>query len=224
MARYKGKHRKSSNFTRNAARVAVAGAVVATPLAVAAPASAADWDELAQCESSGDWHINTGNGFYGGLQFTPSTWSAFGGDQYAPNAHQASRAEQIAIAKKVLAQQGPGAWPGCTAKTNWVSGSTESAGTVSEDSAAQEQAAAPQESAPKQEQPAETESDSGQQSQQSQQSTVRSNGADYTVRSGDTLSEIGQRFGVNYQDIYERNSDILESADLIFPGQQLDIR
>ncbi|SDO99872.1 LysM repeat-containing protein [Actinopolyspora xinjiangensis] len=223
MARYKGKHRKSSNFARNAARVAVAGAVVATPLAVAAPASAADWDELAQCESSGDWHINTGNGFYGGLQFTPSTWSAFGGDQYAPNAHQASRAEQIAIAKKVLAAQGPGAWPGCTAKTNWVSGSTDNTGTVSEDSS-QEQAAAQQQSAPKREQPAETKSDSAQESQESQELVVRSNGADYTVRSGDTLSEIGQRFGVHYQDIYERNSDVLESPDLIFPGQQLDIR
>ncbi|ASU77380.1 transglycosylase [Actinopolyspora erythraea] len=221
MARYKGKHRKSSNFARNAARVAVAGAVVATPLAVAAPASAADWDELAQCESSGDWHINTGNGFYGGLQFTPSTWSAFGGDQYAPNAHQASRAEQIAIAKKVLAAQGPGAWPGCTAKTNWVSGSTDNAGTVSEDSSSEEQAAAQQQSAPKREQPAETKSDSA---QESEELVVRSNGADYTVRSGDTLSEIGKRFGVHYQDIYERNSDVLESPDLIFPGQQLDVR
>ncbi|WP_019855666.1 transglycosylase family protein [Actinopolyspora mortivallis] len=220
MARYKGKHRKASSFTRNAARVAIAGAVVASPFAVAAPASAADWDELAQCESSGDWHINTGNGFYGGLQFTPSTWEAFGGHQYASNAHQASRAEQIAVAKKVLAAQGPGAWPACTAKTNWVSGSTGNVGEVSGGSSNENEQPAPS-------QPSQPEQQSGsteQSTEATQQSSVRSNGADYTVQSGDTLSEIGQRFGVSYQDIFERNTDVLDDPNLIFPGQQLDIR
>jgi len=71
------------------------------------------WDRLAKCESGGNWSINTGNGFYGGLQFTPSTWRAFGGTGMP---HNASRERQIAVAKKVQAGQGWGAWPGCTAK------------------------------------------------------------------------------------------------------------
>ena len=73
------------------------------------------WDQLAQCEATGDWSINTGNGFSGGLQFTPSTWAAFGGTEYAPEAYMASREEQIAVAEKVQAAQGWGAWPACTA-------------------------------------------------------------------------------------------------------------
>ena len=74
------------------------------------------WDSLAQCEAGGNWAINTGNGFSGGLQFTPSTWLAYGGGQYAPQAHLASREQQIAVASKVQAGQGWGAWPACTAK------------------------------------------------------------------------------------------------------------
>jgi hypothetical protein len=91
----------------------VAGLVTATS-ASAAPAST--WDRVAQCESSGNWAVNSGNGFYGGLQFTSSTWAAFGGHAYAANAHQASKAQQIAVAEKVLAAQGPGAWPVCSVK------------------------------------------------------------------------------------------------------------
>ncbi|MEJ5997230.1 transglycosylase family protein [Corynebacterium sp. H130] len=74
------------------------------------------WDALAQCEATGNWSINTGNGFSGGLQFTPSTWLAFGGGQYAPEAYMATREQQIAVAEKVQAAQGWGAWPACTAK------------------------------------------------------------------------------------------------------------
>lgn len=73
------------------------------------------WDELAQCEATGDWHINTGNGYSGGLQFNAQTWQAYGGGEYAPQAYQASREQQIAIAEKVQAAQGWGAWPACTA-------------------------------------------------------------------------------------------------------------
>ena len=76
-------------------------------------ASGGVWDRLAQCESGGNWSINTGNGFYGGLQFTPSTWRGYGGTGMP---HQASREQQIAVAKKVQAGQGWGAWPACTAK------------------------------------------------------------------------------------------------------------
>ena len=86
------------------------------PSTAPAVAGGSVWDELVQCEATGDWHINTGNGFSGGLQFTPSTWQAFGGGEYAAQAHMASREEQIAVAEKVQAAQGWGAWPACTAK------------------------------------------------------------------------------------------------------------
>ena len=74
------------------------------------------WDRLAECESGGDWSINTGNGYHGGLQFNKQTWQAYGGGQYAPTADQATRSQQIAIAKKTQANQGWGAWPSCTAQ------------------------------------------------------------------------------------------------------------
>ena len=88
-------------------------------------AEAADlavWDKVAGCESTGNWSINTGNGFYGGLQFSASTWQEFGGHAYAPNAHQATKAQQIAVAEKVLKVQGPSAWPGCSGKAGLVQG------------------------------------------------------------------------------------------------------
>lgn len=81
-----------------------------------AVSSGSTWDRLAQCESGGNWSTNTGNGYYGGLQFSASTWRAFGGTKYAPTANLATREQQIDIAKKVQAQQGWGAWPACTAK------------------------------------------------------------------------------------------------------------
>ncbi|WP_293830775.1 resuscitation-promoting factor [uncultured Corynebacterium sp.] len=86
-----------------------------TGAAAPAVASGSVWDSLAQCESGGDWSINTGNGFFGGLQFTPSTWAGHGGTAYAPSAHLATREQQIAIAERVQASQGWGAWPACTA-------------------------------------------------------------------------------------------------------------
>lgn len=84
--------------------------------AVPASGRASTWDALAQCEATGNWAINTGNGFYGGLQFTQQTWAGFGGTQYAPRADLATREQQIAIAEKVQAVQGWGAWPACTSK------------------------------------------------------------------------------------------------------------
>ena len=124
MARYRGRHRAPSRIDvgttgRTLARTAVAGAVLAAPAVAAPVASVASadtvstWDRLAQCESSGNWAINTGNGFSGGLQFTPGTWRAFGGVGVA---HHASREQQIAVAERVLAEQGWGAWPACSRK------------------------------------------------------------------------------------------------------------
>ncbi|MGP5125935.1 transglycosylase family protein [Brachybacterium tyrofermentans] len=104
---------------RVAPKVAAAtgGAVVAAGLSVAgggvAVADNSVWDKVAQCESGGNWAINTGNGYYGGLQFSSSTWKAFGGGQYASTANKASKSEQIAVAQRTLQQQGPGAWPTC---------------------------------------------------------------------------------------------------------------
>jgi resuscitation-promoting factor RpfA len=92
-----------------------ASASLITGVSMSSPASASGtvWDRVAACESSGNWAINTGNGYYGGLQFSASTWAAYGGTRYAPRANQASKAVQIAIAQRVLGGQGPGAWPVC---------------------------------------------------------------------------------------------------------------
>ncbi|WP_068266207.1 transglycosylase family protein [Janibacter limosus] len=121
---YSPKHslaEKSSPARRRIAGVAVAGASVALgSMATAQSASASTnsnvWDAVAACESGGNWSINTGNGFYGGLQFTTQTWQGFGGGKYASNANQATKAQQIEIAQKVLQTQGPGAWPVCSQK------------------------------------------------------------------------------------------------------------
>lgn len=117
-----GKHRKPRTpirpLIRRAGSAGVATAAAAAALGLAAPGASADsvWDRVAACESGGNWSINTGNGYYGGLQFSAQTWSGYGGGQYAAYAHQASKSQQIAIAQKVLASQGPGAWPTCSVK------------------------------------------------------------------------------------------------------------
>jgi peptidoglycan hydrolase CwlO-like protein len=84
-----------------------------TPSAPAPAPAAHDWDAVALCESGGNWSINTGNGYYGGLQFSQSTWDSFGGDAYAPRADLATKSEQITVAERVLDAQGRGAWPTC---------------------------------------------------------------------------------------------------------------
>jgi hypothetical protein len=102
---------------RGLLRLAIAGAVAfGTPIALAGNAEAAPssvWDRVAQCESGGNWGTNTGNGYYGGLQFSPSTWRAYGG---SGSASSASREQQIAVAERVLSAQGWGAWPVCSRK------------------------------------------------------------------------------------------------------------
>uniref|UniRef100_UPI0018FE8F4A transglycosylase family protein n=1 Tax=Streptomyces sp. NRRL WC-3742 TaxID=1463934 RepID=UPI0018FE8F4A len=80
-------------------------------------ASLSTWDKVAQCESGGNWSANTGNSYYGGLQFAASTWNAFGGQRYAPYANQATKVQQIIIAQKVLAAQGQNAWRDCGPKS-----------------------------------------------------------------------------------------------------------
>jgi hypothetical protein len=112
-----GRHRKPTTSSVSVAKIAVTGAVLSgTSIGLAAAAQAAsdsEWDTVAACESSGNWAINTGNGYHGGLQFAPSTWLGYGGGQFASVAYLATREQQIAIAEKVLAGQGKGAWPVC---------------------------------------------------------------------------------------------------------------
>jgi len=75
------------------------------------------WDRLARCESSGNWAIDTGNGYYGGLQFDDSTWRAYGGTEFAPRADRATRAQQISVATRVRDDRGGyGSWPACARK------------------------------------------------------------------------------------------------------------
>ena len=110
--------RKISPLRRRVAGAAVAGvATVAGGMATASSAQASTvWDRVAACESGGNWSINTGNGYYGGLQFSDRTWDAFGGERYASTANRATKAQQITVAKRALAVQGPGAWPTCGAR------------------------------------------------------------------------------------------------------------
>ena len=114
-----GRHSKQTTspakkaLAGTAAAAALAGAGALAPQASAAPDS--DWDRLAGCEAGGNWHINTGNGYYGGLQFNYGTWQAYGGGEFAPTADQATREQQIIVAERTLAQQGWGAWPACSA-------------------------------------------------------------------------------------------------------------
>jgi nucleoid-associated protein YgaU len=120
-ARYRGRHRAPSQSSQVVARSTAGATALALPivgLAAVAPGTAeaateSQWDNVAQCESGGNWHINTGNGYYGGLQFAYSTWVNYGGQHYASRADLASKSEQIAIGEKVLARQGWGAWPVC---------------------------------------------------------------------------------------------------------------
>ncbi|OKH62439.1 resuscitation-promoting factor RpfA, partial [Mycobacterium sp. SWH-M5] len=114
-----GRHRKptSSSSAKNVAKIAFTGAVLGGGgLSMAGHAMAAtdgEWDQVARCESGGNWAINTGNGYHGGLQFSPSTWMSHGGGEFAPAAYMATKEEQIAVAERVLASQGKGAWPTC---------------------------------------------------------------------------------------------------------------
>lgn len=117
---------KGERAKRVLATTAVTG-IVGTGLTVASAgaadaASVSTWDRVATCESGNNWKINTGNGFYGGLQFTASTWRAYGGTKYAGRADLATKAQQILIAEKVLAAQGPGAWPVCSLKAGLARG------------------------------------------------------------------------------------------------------
>ncbi|MCR6484288.1 transglycosylase family protein [Amycolatopsis sp. OK19-0408] len=203
---YRGKHRKMSAATRTVARVAIAGIAVGAPLAIAAtPASATNWDAIAQCESSGNWNTNTGNGYYGGLQFSQSTWKAYGG---TGSASGASREQQIAVAERVLQGQGIGAWPVCGKKGGGGSSAPKATHkTTTKQSTPKKTTTAPKKAAA----PAAT-------------GVASSNPAgDYTVVAGDTLSKIAKQFNVQggYQKLQDLNAKYIPNADMILVGQKI---
>ncbi|MFI7351643.1 transglycosylase family protein [Streptomyces sp. NPDC049936] len=226
----RGRHRRyqPNRINRASLTVTAGGAGLALPLVGTGTAQAADvetWDKVAACESTNDWDINTGNGYYGGLQFSQSTWEAFGGTRYAPRADLATKDQQIAIAEKVLDGQGPGAWPVCSQRAGLArgggtpdirpaggAGDEKSAGATAEKSARKPAAKA--------------DSVKDIQPQTTPQSRA-GKGRMYTVVTGDTLSGIADahRVGGGWQGLYEANRDAVGSdPDLILPGQRLSLR
>ncbi|MEV7359302.1 transglycosylase family protein [Kitasatospora sp. NPDC091276] len=226
------------------AALPVAGLVTATS---ASAASVSTWDSVAQCESGGNWAINTGNGFYGGLQFTSSTWAAFGGTAYAPQANQATKAQQIAVAEKVLASQGPGAWPVCSVKAGLTKGGAPAAVDTSAGSTTGSTAAKPAAPAAK---PAQTQAPKaaaapkadvapkaaapkaapkndaakGAKGWTGSNDAKPAKGDSYTVKSGDTLSSIAAAQGLDWHDLYKNNAKVIGgNPDLILPGQTLSV-
>lgn len=223
---------KNKNFSRalrgGLAAVALTGAGVAM---VGTPANAADtatWDALAECESGGDWSINTGNGFSGGLQFTPSTWAAFGGSGSPQNA---SKAEQIAVAEKVQATQGWGAWPACSAKLGLSGGGGAPApapaeAPVQEAPAEYNVAQAPVQEAPVEQAPVQqapvAQAPAAQAPAQAQ---VAVSGETYSVQAGDTLNTIATELGIEggWQALHAANADTVGNPNLIFVDQVLQL-
>jgi len=257
MTRYHGRHRAPTTTGRTAAKLAVTGLVVGAPLtAFAAPASAAttgQWDAVAQCESGGNYAINTGNGFYGGLQFTLSTWAAYGGRGAPQNA---SRSAQIAVAERVLAGQGKGAWPVCgtglgAATPTPVQAQTRSAPaapstrTVPTGPAATPTRTVPSappsvRSAPRVVAPSVVgqstratdgagDADADDSTAAAPRATTPSRGSaaarSYVVRSGDTLAKIAAAHQVRggYQAIFALNRGTIKNVNLIYPGETLTL-
>ncbi|GAA1133562.1 resuscitation-promoting factor Rpf [Citricoccus alkalitolerans] len=216
------------------AGVAVAGAGLTALSAPATAAPASSWDALAQCESGGNWSINTGNGYYGGLQFSPSSWSAAGGSGMP---HQASKAEQIRVAENLLSMQGWGAWPACSAKLGlYGNGGSAEVTTQSAESSSQTQEAAPKvekkQSAPKAEKKqAEPKQQAPQQQAPVQEerasavSSVEKSDETITVQAGDTLYKLAEAHGVDggWEALYAANADTVSDANLIFVGQTLHL-
>lgn len=172
-----------------------------------AHASSVNWDAIAQCESGGNWHINTGNGYYGGLQFAAGTWRGYGGTKYASRADLATREQQIEIAEKVLVGQGIGAWPVCGKRAG------------SSYKAPSKPAAKPATPSvtPKAQTPKKTVTEAPKTSK-----PVVNIGNSYVVKSGDYLSAIAEKYNTSWQKLYNDNKSVVgNDPNLIFPGQKL---
>ncbi|MFE5242134.1 MULTISPECIES: transglycosylase family protein [unclassified Streptomyces] len=226
----KGKHRRPSKAVRVATLAGVAGAAVAVPLMGATNASAASvatWDAVAQCESGGNWSINTGNGYYGGLQFSQSSWAAAGGTQYAARADLATKGQQIATAEKLLDLQGPGAWA-CAGAGGLTNDGVDPGVDTGSGAKAAETKTEPERTA---EQPANrsekrAEPKAGKTVTTPTGEKVQKGDGEYKVKAGDTLSKIADAKKVKggWEKLFKLNDDIVDDADLIFPGQQLHLK
>ncbi|WP_329328480.1 transglycosylase family protein [Streptomyces luteogriseus] len=225
----KGKHRRPSKATRVVALAGVTGAAVAAPLMAAGNASAAtasEWDAVAQCEAGGNWSINTGNGYYGGLQFSASTWAGYGGTKYAATADQATKAQQIEIGEKVLAGQGKGAWPVCG---KGLSSAAYTGGGSSGDSGSSSQSKQQSTESRETQQPA-SRSDERPAAKKTVTTPtgkkVKKGDGEYKVVKGDTLSSIAEDKKVDggWEKLFKLNKDIVTDANLIYPGQQLHLK
>ncbi|MEV6316959.1 transglycosylase family protein [Streptomyces sp. NPDC051776] len=197
--RYQPNRISQASLTVTAGGAGIALPLVGVPSAEAAPVDT--WDKVAECESTGDWSINTGNGFYGGLQFTQSTWEEYGGTAYAPRADLATKDQQIAVAEKVRFGQGPGAWPACSGNAGLSRGSETPPTTAHTEPQVSRMASA-----------------------ESRPDRIRPES--YTVVSGDTLFAIARVRDVDggWERIYEDNRRVIgDDPDLIIPGQKLVI-
>lgn len=207
-----------SRIASVAAAAALAGGVSVTA-AQSASADDVNWDAIANCESGGNWSTNTGNGYYGGLQFSQSTWSAYGG---SGSAADASREEQIAVAEQVLASQGIGAWPVC----GQYAGSTGSYNaTNTEGSSSYQQDTSYSEDYSYDSQQTSYDSSYSQDtsySQESSYSATREATGTYEIQAGDTLSSIAEAHGTTWQDLAALNTSITD-ANLIYAGETINV-
>lgn len=233
-----GRHRRPrpSQTKRLVATAGVAGAGIALPLVASTNANAASvstWDKVAQCESTGDWSINTGNGYYGGLQFSQSTWAAYGGTSYAARADLATKGQQIAVAEKVLASQGPTAWPVCGPRAGLTAGGA--AAVVDTSSTTTHRAPTTHPSTTHAStHPSATPSRAAQAAATTHAATHAATAAathavgtgSYTVKPGDTLSGIAAAAHLQggWQQLYaENHSTVGSDPNLIYPGQHLHV-
>ncbi|MEU0075880.1 transglycosylase family protein [Streptomyces sp. NPDC006332] len=234
----RGRHRRyqPSRINRASLTVTAGGAGMAIPLIGTGVAQAADvetWNKVAACESTNDWSINTGNGYYGGLQFTQSTWEAYGGTRYAPRADLATRDQQIAVAEKVLDAQGPGAWPQCSVRAGLTQGgSTPDIRPAGDrDSGSRGATTERSDGAHGKKQDSATGRRSGASAPDVQPQTTPQSRAGtaqmYTVVRGDSLSAIAdaERVRGGWQGLYTANRKTIgPDPDLIMPGQRLSLR
>ncbi|MGW6642427.1 transglycosylase family protein [Streptomyces iakyrus] len=214
----RGRHRRyqPNRINRASLTVTAGGAGMALPFMGTGAAQAADvdtWNKVAACESTNNWSINSGNGFYGGLQFTQSTWEAYGGRAYAARADLASKDQQIAVAEKVLDGQGPGAWPVCSKRAGLTRGGGEP--DIRPATERTQRKDARKKTSMEDVRP------------QSTPQSRAGNAEMYTVVRGDTLSRIADDQDVRggWQGLYAANRAAIGSdPDLIVPGQRLALR
>lgn len=202
---------------------AAGGAMLLGTAGTANAAAPVNWDAIAKCESGGNWHINTGNGFYGGLQFTQGTWAGYGGKAYAPRADLASREQQIAVAERTLAKQGIGAWPVCGKKAGAAGGSATNTGGATKKKSTTSTKKKSTTGTTRKNTTSSTKKSTPTNTAPAAPTTPTTVGG-YTVRSGDTLSTIAtlQHVAGGWKTLYDKNLTVVGgNPNLIFPGQQL---